>query len=297
MRAFCSYIQDYLYLKREMAGAGIQGLSFSEMKQRKTSDIVYILGSGASLNKLTSQQWDNIFKSDTISFNFFLAHAQLSDLRFPTFHFMEFPMKGRENQLDLLSKIISERSPLFKKHGTPFIARYRRFRETGLGIDYFPEEMHSEVRLALPHLFHLADEVKMKRMLRVLDMAWISSGIDEMSPFVYHAGSISYTTLFAYMLGYRRIVLLGVDLNNPYYFWDQGDELFYQECRELRSSVFSGFSAHVTAMADVVGKWGQMPVDRFLYCINESIFKRRGVTLTVGSAESMLANYFPVENI
>lgn len=267
-------------------------LNLCKMKERKKSDTVFILGSGASINDLSETDWDYVFEHDTISFNFFLIHPILSLNKFPTYHFMEFPLKGRECQLDLLADVLRERSDLFVKHETPFIPRFRRFRESGLGPEYFPSLIRSNIYLTLTHLFHVSNVRVIKMLLKVLDLLWKLTGRLELSPFIYHAGSISYTTMFAYLLGYKKIILLGVDLSNPNYFWDEGHFRFYEECRAMRSAIFKGYEKHVTVDEKTLNLWGQMPVDKFLYCVNETVLQPNGVQILVGTKNSLLSERF-----
>src|SRR5690554_5249502 len=50
----------------------------------KNSNILFILGSGPSINEITEDQWTHISACDSIGFNWFLVHSHV-----PTYYHME----------------------------------------------------------------------------------------------------------------------------------------------------------------------------------------------------------------
>jgi len=50
-------------------------LSEEEFKQKKTSDTIFVLGSGWSINKVTDEQWNIISKHNSVAFNWFCKHS------------------------------------------------------------------------------------------------------------------------------------------------------------------------------------------------------------------------------
>ena len=53
---------------------GLPVLETLDLSQIKTSDTVFVLGSGWSINEITEQRWKVIGRHDTIALNFWLVH-------------------------------------------------------------------------------------------------------------------------------------------------------------------------------------------------------------------------------
>ena len=59
--------------------AGLPGFDVSEFRARKGSDTLYVLGSGASVGRLTRADFDAIAAADSIGLNFWLLHDFVPD--------------------------------------------------------------------------------------------------------------------------------------------------------------------------------------------------------------------------
>ena len=60
-------------------------ISLNELKKQKTSNRIYILGSGKSILDITEKEWKEIEKHDTIGFNHWYVHKHK-----PTFYDLSY---------------------------------------------------------------------------------------------------------------------------------------------------------------------------------------------------------------
>ena len=109
---------------------------------------------------------------------------------------------------------------------------------------------------------------------------------------VYYRGALTLVLHLGFKLGYRRIVLVGVDLHNSAHFYDS-----YPECRWM---VRDGYvppldQRRIEVNWSIDTKDGsKIPIDQFLYSANELFFQPAGVELFVVSPESRLAGRIPI---
>lgn len=89
-------------------------------------------------------------------------------------------------------------------------------------------------------------------------------------------------------MGFKHIVLVGVDLNNVKYFWDE-DPSYLERLGLVSFDAGQKGSVHETLSA-IKRPFG---VDVFMGALAKSL-KKRGVLLEVASAESALAKFLPV---
>jgi hypothetical protein len=83
-------------MRKLIAKNGLQALSKLDVSQYKTSDTLYILGSGISIMDLNQEQWNVISSHDSIGFNSWMHHPFV-----PTYYCMETPMKNEHFDLNI----------------------------------------------------------------------------------------------------------------------------------------------------------------------------------------------------
>jgi hypothetical protein len=109
------------------------------------------------------------------------------------------------------------------------------------------------------------------------------------------AGTLSDTVNAAVLIGWRHIVLAGVDLYDSRYFWLQPDEVLEMDpetglLRAARINVrgHRADEAHNTARNGIVQSMGQW---------HDHLARERGVQLSVLNPKSLLAAVMPVHQI
>jgi len=239
------------YLRNLRAAGSYQLLSEEALRASRRSDTVFVCGSGSSVNDVTPAEWRAIEAFDVVSFREFPRQcfvradyhvtAEVDDLD-------EYAARLRTNARYASAIFVVQKgwpaesgNNLVGRRLLPFGARLFRFTRTARG--YYAPPSHSFDR-GLVHGFN---------------------------------SSISVTN-FAYLMGWRRIVLLGVDLRSKSYFWLPPEESRPYEKPGLTAS--SPF-ANAEQTRDMLGEWGRL-------------LRAEGRSLSVFSTRSLLAEALPV---
>ena len=97
-------------------------------------------------------------------------------------------------------------------------------------------------------------------------------------------------------MNYKKIILLGVDLNDPRYFFEHPDSnVFTKKFAAMHKSLLKSLnrSGLDTVNAKTTKTYGCLPIDQYLYKFN-SIIKKNGVELYTGNKSSKLAEGLPI---
>jgi hypothetical protein len=181
----------------------------------KKSDTVYILGSGYSINSYSEADWNQIRRADSIGFNFWLYHDHV-----PTYYVDEV---GYRKYRALNEGVLFELQKLR-------LASYRNTPVLLKEISTLPtrgaEYIESYPFLSLPHF--CTPFTRTVKGRSTTSLAWHLRAISVMGGFdaqpriwymLNHRNSIFSLCVLSIILGYRKIVLCGIDLNSPYYFF------------------------------------------------------------------------------
>lgn len=221
------------------------------LRATRRSDTAFVFGSGRSLLAISPAEWQRIAAHDTVSFREFPRQSWVH---------ADYHLTGEVDDLDDYARRLRE-NPLYAE--TVFVvqegwyavsgnrlvggrllpagARVFRFHRTGRGVYQPPSRSFAD---GLVHGFN---------------------------------SSIS-TTNFAVALGWRRIVICGVDLYDKGYFWlDEGETRSYEKPGiEARSRFTSA-----DQIVDTLGRWREL-------------LAPEGVELLVHNPRSLLAAVMPV---
>ena len=242
-----------------------------EVRAARRSDRVFVFGSGSSLNDITEDEWGAIAEHDVLGFNaFYRQHWVRTD-----FHLLRGGVYGelrwRPHGYEVRDLIAA--NPFYAE--TTFLLQEEylgHFANTLVGRGLLP----SGARLfryrtlpgpGLPSL-SLADGIR------------------------HSPGTLADCVNLAALLGWREIVLAGVDLYDSRYFWlppdktlgydKQSGNLVPMEANNIRGN--RPEERHNTATAGVVEQmeaWGRA-------------LAAEGVTLSVYNPHSLLADVLPV---
>jgi hypothetical protein len=224
----------------------------------RRSDRVFIFGSGASLNKLSAEEWGRIAEHDTFGFNWFVRED------FVRCDFQLIRQIADSNEHSVWEPQIREYCEL--------IARSAHFRETILLIQY--EWRGRAVNLALEHRW-----LPKRRLL-----PWTTSHRDELSSsfaagLAHGTSTLTDTVNAAVLLGWKEIVLVGVDLYDRRYFWAPSETRSVDRMRGASAS-----DLHTQASSGFVERVGSWRRD----------LEARGVSMSVHNPKSLLASVLPV---
>lgn len=184
-----------------------------QLSSLKTSDTVFILGSGWSINEIPAERWDIIGRHDTIGFNFWPVHPFVpcifvfesicpdvqQDLYQAFVGIIERRARDYERTLKIVTdphsqsqrQIVHELPPAFRKnlyvgYTAPVTARSRAELEDGMRY------------LRANRVFDPGDRIE-----------WLFK----------YGGSVIAMLSLAVRMNYKRIVLCGIDLGKQDYFY------------------------------------------------------------------------------
>lgn len=194
-------------------------ISQEQFLTRKTSDIIFVLGSGWSVNKVSQEEWDIVSQYDSIGFNWFCKH-QFE----PTFF------------------LIREQSNLpHRKHKgetiKALIKRVNRYKETCCVI--------CDVKHHTPRAYSFKKDKRIKTdcvVMRDDNNRKHSRKLHKYftkNPFKHglvHGRCTMFNVLhLATWLQYKHIAFLGVDLRDSRYFWLDKKETRHTVAKKGRS--------------------------------------------------------------
>lgn len=226
-------------------------LTEEELRTTRTSDTVFVYGSGTSISDIAHAEWAAMAQHNTVSFREFPRQrfiradlhltAEVDDLQ-------EYAARLRENPLYAQTVLVVQEgwaahngNDLVGRGLLPPGARVFRFRRRSRGRYEPPSRSFAD---GLVHGFN--------------------SAIDAVN--------------LAYLVGWKTIVLVGVDLNDKGYFWlPKGQTREYEKPGLSYESRFT----NADQIVPMLGQWA-------------ALLEAEGVRLFVYSPRSLLASALPV---
>lgn len=240
-------------------------LSPEQLRAARRSDTVFVFGSGYSINDVTPEEWQHFSSHDTLSFNWFpyqrwvrIDYHLIREVATDDFRPEVWRPALREYS-ELLRTNPHYRDSIFVVQGGPLAINGNRL----IGLRLLPEgarvfRFRSRAR---QHIEPPSDSFR--------------RGL------VHSATSVGTCVNFAYLMGWRSIVLVGVDMYDHRYFWLGPEE-------ERRTIDLPGRGLTVAdpfpaarRMIDTLADWH----DRLA---------ARGVTISVYNPRSLLVAELPV---
>jgi hypothetical protein len=237
------------------AAASYRLLDEEELRATRRSETVFVFGSGASLNELSEAEWRHFERHDTLGFNWFV-HQRFVRCDYQMVREIsedDFDPAVWQPQVDQYFRLVRE-APQYDD--TVFLVQSGfRAVNANRGLPLLPP----------------GARIFRWRALR---------GRTEPSTSLRRGLVQAHSTLeecvnFAWLLGWRRIVLVGVDLYDRRYFWLDADGVRIVDRRRGASAADPHAQAS-TGMIELLGRWAQR-------------FAVDGVELTVYNPRSLLA--------
>jgi len=208
-------LAQQLALARQISlHTGLPLLKTLELSPLKTSDTVFILGGGASINQISQEKWKIIGEHDSIAMNFWLAHPFV-----PKIFLFENIRPGEDLELmfrvfhDLLDrrafdyrntvKIISELAPL-------------SCRQLVLDV---PKAFRPHLYIGHSANIVARDEKELVAGIRYMIRQGAFEPRDHIAWHLKCGGSVLAALSMAVCMAYSRIILCGIDLGNAEYFY------------------------------------------------------------------------------
>jgi hypothetical protein len=180
---------------------------------RAQGSVLFILGSGETVEELTPQQWNLVSQNVSVGINSWAVHDFVPD----AYSFEEVESESYSDVSSTLSLLLARREVIVRR---PRILMLRPHALTSSSrIVSVPDELRAEVRLygrtavVTRDINNLGSDIG--RVLRAMLSSNIHPGIS------LDAGmSVSRLITLGARAGFGTIVLVGIDLNSPRYFFD-----------------------------------------------------------------------------
>lgn len=255
---------------------GLRPLEQLPIRDFKKSDKLFILGSGSSINDLDSAAWEHISLHDSVGFNFWMLHDFV-----PSFYFIEPPV-GQDDAWHELLTVFNLKKGHYTK--TPFVCDYKdwQFHEEKFPLKSLPAEIVRNMYFYAPYRLRLND----KTLIAFVLWYWRFFRVNQpkFCDLINQRATLSTLIMFGLLAGYKEIVLLGIDLNNTAYFWEAHSQKQYPVAPVNAQKG----KIHRSADPKIDINRLSIPVDEYVYLLDQIILKPLGIRLSIGSEKSRL---------
>ena len=227
----------------------------------KKSDTIFIFGSGYSINDISEKEFRYFTTKDTLSFNWFVYQNFLP----VKYHLIRELVGDEKNLKDLNEKIETFKDLINKKNYKDSIFL-----------------LQNDLTATMP--FELLNRFIFPFSQKIFFFKTSSRNLksfpDKLEKGLVHsAGTLTDCVSFAYLMGYKKIVLVGVDLYDRRYFWLKEDESLHSDT--LRNNSFLNPHNTASPMLHVLQKWNEK-------------FKGEGVQMYTYNEKSLLNEFLPI---
>lgn len=285
------YYRTYVIVKSLRPIFNFKNLIDLPVERYKTSDTLFILGSGSSISSYSKKHWDIIQNHDSIGFNFWPVHDFI-----PTYYQVEIPQANLD-RVTTLAKIINFKQNAYRNvpiilksyHITP--SRRDSFFQA-LNESYLPN-IYVSPMIPIPGL---AIATKRKSIEFLDRLGYFDTG-KCFNSVTGWASSVSDLVHIAVKFGYKNIVLCGVDLNDSRYFYEVDSKYYESKGVPVPENIFNEDSKHTVTtgviLLDEAPEWGAVKLQHTLYILNEVVLKAKGINLSVALKSSALFPRLP----
>lgn len=270
-------------VKRWSRRLGISPLDVAEMRSNlPDGDTLFVLGSGDSVEAMTDSQWDEIRQNTSIGINAWPLHPFTSDI----YAFEPFDELSTDFE-QLFSTVLhaerfASRLPwllLFRPHTELDAKRYRTI----------PNNLRTNARLYGRFVPLTRQRQDLDKEIRSLHR-WRRKARFHPSLVMDLGATVVRMVSLGFLLGYRKIVLVGVDLNGSAYFWQKNPD-------RLAAAGIKSFSpGHERTIHETMTRETKAFVVTEVLEAFAHVLRADGVCLMAGSKSSRLAEFLPVYN-
>ena len=263
--------------------AALTGLPLLEtlnLKRLKTGDTLFVLGSAWSINNIADERWQIIDRHDSVGINFWPAHPFVP--RF--YHFENMTYDEQPEMYDALRSLLERRSEAYAKT----VKIITEVNATGprQAVFELPEGIRRELYVGFSMPVVARNEEELRAGIRYLSSIGAFTPRDHVAWIFKYGGSVIAMMALAAIMGYRRIVLCGVDLNKQNYFYQ--DQQRYPECADWE------FVSRKEVQKTARRLPWLVPAQSAVWIFNEVILEPAGIELFVESKESTLFPKVPL---
>jgi len=263
---------------RDASKFGFQSARNFNPRDYKTSETVFLLGSGWSINEIDDQGWDKIKENDSIGFNFWPVHPHR-----PNLYFFE---AANPNINAALSTVVAEQFITMAK-SRPDYADIPKIMtdfepQRWSSVEGLPDTWRQNLFAANTFPMFVRNEGEAKTGMRLLNALGVFDESDDLNLVLKYRATIVMLVSLAVRMGYRRIVLCGIDMSDPRYFYQTPERL-----GEFQSSQPAPTHATLWEVPMLAN------VPDILHAMNEVVLKPRGIEIFVENRCSALFPRIP----
>ncbi|RYE24708.1 MAG: hypothetical protein EOP51_06505 [Sphingobacteriales bacterium] len=220
-KVFYRYLYSIVNVNNLLSHGFANKLPDLDISKVKTSDTLFILGSGASVNDFTDRQWEEIGKHDSIGINYWVIHEFV-----PRYLMFELPFPPRDKYF---FDALEFRKEKYKNVPIIFKGLYRNrstFGDFKSLVAKFPSSLLKNMYLGKEFAINAKTKDEFAQTLNRLNKIGFFRARKRMRTLAQHRGTISCAIIFGIKSGYKKIVLCGVELNNDKYFYSERSEYY-----------------------------------------------------------------------
>ncbi len=208
--------------EKAAALAGLPLLQTLELRDLRASDTLFILGSASSINEISEERWRAIGRHDSVGINFWPVHPFVP--RF--FHFENMTYDEQPAMYDAFRSLLERRSEAYIN--TVKIVTEVNPIGPQQTVFELPEGMKRNLYVGFSMPVVARNEEELRAGIRYMQSIGAFTDRAKVAWLFKYGGSVIAMMALAAIMGYRRIVLCGVDLNKQDYFYH--DRGLYPEC-------------------------------------------------------------------
>lgn len=281
MRLYHSYyLRGQAALARDLARvARLPMLDELDLNTLRTSDTVFILGSGWSINEIPNERWQIIGRHDTIGFNFWPVHSFV-----PRIFIFENLRTGVQRDLYKAFRGLIESRANDYRH-TVKIATEPHPQSQRQLLYELPEEFCENLYVGYTAPLIARDEKELATGIRYLESRGTFAPSNHIRWLFKYGGSVIAMLSLAARMNYRRMVLCGIDLGRQ--------EYFYQCRRRYPDSVDWEFAPRGDIHLTTRRLPWMVPAQQVIYQFKRLVLDPAGIELFVENRSSTLYPVVP----
>jgi hypothetical protein len=271
-----------------------QNINEIDLIKYKSSDTVFILGSGSSITQISDDKWDHIDQHDSIGLNRWPIHEFI-----PTYHVFETRMDPEyEDFTQTYWKLLDRRQKEYSQ--IPIILKGLSSLYRKLSLEDIPNWLIGKLILSCDSSYHniltpASPSGRNETLLQYLyNRGQFQPG--KMNVLYRKRGSISYLIHLALYLGYNKIVLCGVDMVDSAYFFDENNEYYKKKNIPIPRTPTAEYDNHDDSEPHKTNDLsaGKLTLEKIIYSLNDLILESYNVDLYVENTKSALYPRLPV---
>jgi hypothetical protein len=280
-------LYHYRRLREETArvakAASLTGLPLLQtlnLANLRLSETLFILGSAGSINEISAERWQVIAKHDSVGINFWPAHPFVP--RF--YHFENIAYEEQPAMYIALRDLLARRAEAYS-NTLKIITEVEPIGRRQLVFE-IPEAMRKHFYIGFSMPVVARNEEELGAGIRFMETVGAFNPQYRASWLFKYGGSAIGMLALAVVMGYKRVVMCGVDLNKQVYFYQ--DQSLYPECSDWEFA--SREKVHLTARRY---PW-LVPAPSAIQIFKEVILDPAKIQLFVESRESALYPNVPL---